>query len=141
MSQQSTRLDPRAIADPYPRYNQLRSEDPVQTTTRTALEPSEIGGKQVAKGDRISLTLGAANRDPAQFPDPDRMDITRGENRHVGFGFGIHFCLGAASARMESQLAIGAMVERMPELNLESTELVWGDNRILRGVNSLPIAF
>ena len=69
------------------------------------------------------------------------MDITRGENRHVGFGFGIHLCLGAALAWMESQLAIGAMVERMPELNLESTELVWGDNRISRGVNSLLIAF
>jgi len=119
----------------------IRSDGPVQTTTRTALEPSEIGGKQIAKGDRISLTLGGANRDPAQFSNPDRMDITRRENRHVGFGFGIHFCLGAASARMESQLAIGAMVERMTELNLEFAELVWGDNRILRGVNSLSIAF
>ena len=69
------------------------------------------------------------------------MHITRGENRHVGFGFGIHFCLGPALARMQSQLAIGAMVERMPELNLESTELVWGDNRISRSANSLPIAF
>jgi cytochrome P450 len=119
----------------------IRYDGPVQTTTRTALEPLEIGGKQIAKGDRISLTLGAANRDPAQFPDPDRMDITRGENRHVGFGFGIHFCLGAALARMESQLAIGAMVERMPELRLESADLVWRDNPILRGVNSLPVAF
>ena len=119
----------------------IRYDGPVQTTTRTALEPLEIGGKQMAKGDRISLTLGAANRDPAQFPDPDRMDITRGENRHVGFGFGIHFCLGAALARMESQLAIGAMVGRMPELRLESADLVWRDNPILRGVNSLPVAF
>ena len=119
----------------------IRYDGPVQTTTRTALEPLEIGGKQMAKGDRISLTLGAANRDPAQFPDPDRMDITRGENRHVGFGFGIHFCLGAALGRMESQLAIGAMVGRMPELRLESADLVWRDNPILRGVNSLPVAF
>ena len=119
----------------------IRYDGPVQTTSRTALEPLEIGGKQIAKGDRLSLTLGAANRDPAQFPDPDRMDISRTDNRHVGFGFGIHFCLGAALARMEGQLAIGAVVERMPELRLESTDLVWRDNPILRSLNALPVAF
>ena len=119
----------------------IRYDGPVQTTSRTALEPLEIGGKQIAKGDRLSLTLGAANRDPAQFPDPDRMDISRTDNRHVGFGFGIHFCLGAALARMEGQLAIGAVVERMPELRLESTNLVWRDNPILRSLNALPVAF
>ena len=119
----------------------IRYDGPVQTTSRTALEPLEIGGKQIAKGDRLSLTLGAANRDPAQFPDPDRMDISRTDNRHVGFGFGIHFCLGAALARMEGQLAIGGVVERMPELRLESTDLVWRDNPILRSLNALPVAF
>ena len=119
----------------------IRYEGPVQTTSRTALEPLEIGGKQIAKGDRISLTLGAANRDPAQFPDPDRMDISRTDNRHVGFGFGIHFCLGAALARMEGQLTIGAVIERMPKLRLESTDLVWRDNPILRGLNALPVTF
>ena len=119
----------------------IRYDGPVQTTTRTALEPLEIGGKQIAKGDRVSLTLGAANRDPAQFSDPDQMDITRTESRHVGFGFGIHFCLGAALARMEGQLSIGALVQRMPELKLESTDLVWRGNPILRGLVALPVAF
>ena len=119
----------------------IRYDGPVQTTSRTALEPLEIGGNQIAKGDRLSLTLGAANRDPAQFPDPDRMDISRTENRHVGFGFGIHFCLGAALARMEGQLAIGAVIERMPGLRLKSADLVWRDNPILRGLEALPVAF
>ena len=119
----------------------IRYGGPVQTTMRTALEPLEIGGKQIAKGDRVSLTLGAANRDPAQFSDPDQMDITRTESRHVGFGFGIHFCLGAALARMEGQLSIGALVQRMPELKLESTDLVWRGNPILRGLVALPVAF
>ena len=119
----------------------IRYDGPVQTTSRTALESLEIGGKQIAKGERISLTLGAANRDPEQFSDPDRMDITRNDIRHVGFGFGIHFCLGSALARMESRLAISTVVQRMPDLRLEPTDLAWRDNPILRGLISLPVAF
>ena len=119
----------------------IRYDGPVQSTSRIALEPLEIGGNQIEKGAQISLTLGAANRDPDQFPDPDRMDITRKDIRHVGFGFGIHFCLGSALARMEGRSAIGTVVERMPDLRLQSTDLVWRDNPILRGLVVLPVAF
>ena len=79
--------------------------------------------------------------DPRTISDPYRMDISRKDLRHVGFGFGIHFCLGSALARMESRLAIGAAGERMPKLSLESTDLVWRDNPILRGLIALPVAF
>jgi len=119
----------------------IRYDGPVQTTSRTALEDMQIGGKQIAKGDRISLTLGAANRDPAHFNDPDFFDIERSVGRHVGFGFGIHFCLGAALARMEGQAAISAVVKRMPELRLEDAELEWRDNPVLRGLKALPVSF
>ena len=119
----------------------IRYDGPVQTTSRTALEDMQIGGKQIAKGDRISLTLGAANRDPAHFNDPDLFDIERSVGRHVGFGFGIHFCLGAALARMEGQAAISAVVKRMPEIRLEDAELEWRDNPVLRGLKSLPVSF
>jgi len=119
----------------------IRYDGPVQTTSRTALEDMQIGGKQIAKGDRISLTLGAANRDPAHFNNPDFFDIERSVGRHVGFGFGIHFCLGAALARMEGQAAISAVVKRMPEIRLEDAELEWRDNPVLRGLKSLPVSF
>ena len=119
----------------------LRYDGPVQTTSRTALEDLRIGDKQIAKGDRISLTLGAANRDPAQFKDPDRFDIERSEGRHMGFGFGIHFCLGAALARMEGQAAINSVLRRMPELRLVEQESEWRNNPVLRGLKALPVTF
>jgi len=119
----------------------IRYDGPVQSSSRTALEDLQIGDKQIAKGDRISLTLGAANRDPARFSDPDRFDIERSDGRHLGFGFGIHFCLGAALARMEGQAAIGAVVRRMPEFKLDGKELEWRDNPVLRGLKDLHVSF
>ncbi len=119
----------------------IRYDGPVQSTSRTALEDLQIGDKQIAKGDRISLTLGAANRDPEHFSDPGRFDLERSEGRHVGFGFGIHFCLGAALARMEGQAAIGAVVSRMLELQLDHGDLEWRDNPVLRGLKALPVLF
>ena len=119
----------------------LRYDGPVQTTSRTALEDMQIGDRQIAKGDRLSLTLGAANRDPEQFSEPDRFDIERNEGRHLGFGFGIHFCLGGALARMEGQAAISSVVRRMPKLKLEAGEIEWRDNPVLRGIKALPVTF
>ncbi|MCH8987777.1 MAG: cytochrome P450 [Chloroflexi bacterium] len=118
-----------------------QQNSPVQSTSRTALEHLQIGDKQTAQGDRISLTLGAANRDPEHFSDPGRFDINRSEGRHVGFGFGIHFCLVAALARMEGQAAIGAVVRRMPELQLDNGDLEWRDDPVLRGLKALPVLF
>jgi cytochrome P450 len=85
--------------------------------------------------------LGAANRDPAQFPEADRLEITRRDNQHVGFGRGIHFCLGAALARLEGQIAIGTMVRRFPGIRLATDTLEWRPSQALRGLRSLPVTF
>ena len=119
----------------------LRYDSPVQSTARIAMEEVEIGGRRIAEGDRISITLGAANRDPEQFPDPDRLDVTRQENRHVGLGFGIHFCLGSALARMEGQITINTVLRRMPDIRLAGQELEWRYNPVFRGLKSLPVVF
>jgi cytochrome P450 len=119
----------------------IRYNGPVQAISRTALESYEIGDTQITKGDRLSLNLAAANRDPAKFTNPDTFDIQRSEGRHVGFGFGIHFCLGAALARMEGQAAIGAVVQELPNLRLGEQELEWRPNPVLRGLKELPVTF
>jgi cytochrome P450 len=117
----------------------LRFESPVQWTGRVALEDLEINDLQVPQGQRLAMGLGAANRDPTQFPEPDRLDLRRAENRHVAFGHGIHFCLGAALARMEGQIAIGTLVRRFPGLRLGSGPIRWQENFTLRGLKSLPL--
>jgi len=85
----------------------LRFDSPVQGTSRIALVDVELGGRQIKAGQYVSLMIGAANRDPAQFPAPDTLDLARRENRHVSFAHGAHFCLGAPLARLEGQIAIG----------------------------------
>jgi hypothetical protein len=117
----------------------LRYDGPVQATARVALEDIEIGGKTVEKGQIATCALAAANRDPAQFPNPDVLDLTRKENRHIAFGFGIHFCLGAPLARAEAQIAFPALLRRFPHLAL-TTEPEWNSNFILRGLKALPVA-
>jgi len=127
----------------------LRYYCPIQSTSRVAMEDLEIGGREVSKGQTISTIIGAANRDPAQFPDPDRLDITRQENRHLAFAFGPHFCLGAALARMEGQIAIGTMLQRLPQLQLEPPlspegrleDFPWRQNPTFHGLESLPVVF
>ena len=127
----------------------LRYHSPIQSTGRIATEDLEIGGKQVSQGQFISTYLAAANRDPDQFSNPDRLDITRQENRHLAFAFGPHFCLGAALARMEGQMAINTVLRRLPHLRLEPPlspetrleDLPWHDNPVFHGLESLPVAF
>ena len=119
----------------------LRYDGPVQATGRVAMEDLEIGGKQIEKGQFVLTLLAAADRDPAQFPNPDELDITRRENRHVAFGYGIHFCVGAPLARLEGQSAISTLLQRIPSLRLETDDLQWGGSFILRGLKSLPVAF
>jgi len=118
----------------------LRYIGPVQATSRIATRDIEVGGVTVAKGKNAFVIVAAANHDPTHFPEPDRFDITRDfGSPHVAFGQGVHFCLGANLARLETQIAVRALVERFPDLRLTDTPLEWGDNLILRGLTQLPI--
>ena len=119
----------------------LRYDGPVQATARVATERTEFGGKTIEPGELTMVILAAANRDPAQFPEPDTLDIERSPNEHVAFGEGLHFCLGAPLARAEGQIAFRSLLERMPELRLATEEPEWGGNFILRGLKSLPVTF
>ncbi len=118
----------------------LRYDSPVQFTSRHALADFEIDGRAVRTGETIVGVLGAANRDPAQFADPDELDLARSPNRHVAFGGGIHFCLGAPLARVEARIAIPALLQRLPDLELGGTP-VRRDTVTLRGLSSLPVTF
>ncbi len=119
----------------------LRYDGPVQLTGRSVKEDVEIGGKLIRQGERAITVLTAANRDPAQFPDPDRLDITRKDSHHVAFGHGIHFCLGASLARTEGQFAIGTLLRRMPHARWTEETPQWRPAFTLRGLETLPIAF
>jgi len=119
----------------------LRYEAPSQYTARLAPEDLELEGRRILKNQAVIAVMGAANRDPQRFPDPDRLDITRSDNRHVAFGWGPHFCFGAALARIEGQAAFGTMLRRMPGLKLEPGPLVWRANLGLRGLTSLRVSF
>jgi pimeloyl-[acyl-carrier protein] synthase len=131
------RADPTLIASAVEEL--LRFDSPVQMTGRIATEPLEIGGQQIEAGQWVLPLLGAANHDPAQFSEPDRLDITRTPNAHLGFGRGIHFCLGAPLARLEGQIAIGGLVRRFPKLALAG-DPVRRDQITLRGLKSLPVS-
>ena len=96
----------------------LRYDGPVQRTARVPSEDITIAGRTIPKGDMVMPFIGAADRDPAQFPEPDRLDLGRADNRHIAFGWGIHFCIGAPLARVEGQIALGALVRKLPKLAL-----------------------
>jgi cytochrome P450 len=119
----------------------LRFDSPVQLTSRVALERVEIAGVPLEPGVEVDLSFGAANRDPAQFPDPDRFDVERAPNRHLSFGLGAHFCLGAPLARLEAQVAFEAIATRIPGWKLERSGVRRRPGLVLRGLESLPIEF
>jgi cytochrome P450 len=98
-----------------------------------------LAGGPVAAGSLVYMLLGAANRDPARFSEPDRLDIGRTDNSHLTFGGGIHYCVGAALARLEAQIAVAALVERFPGLCLATDQLAWRPNATLRGLAALPV--
>lgn len=114
-----------------------RFDPPVQMVSRTALEPAEIAGAPVAAGEAVLLVIGAANRDPAVYDDPDRLDLTRRSDRHLGFGLGIHFCVGAPLARLTAQVAIGVLAGL--DLELVDPEPAYAENLIMRGLTELPV--
>src|SRR5882762_7570399 len=120
----------------------LRYESPSQHTARIAPRDTEIGGKQIRKGQAVIAVMGAGNRDPERFPDPDRLDLGRADNRHLAFGWASHFCFGAALARIEGQLVFEAIMRRTAKLALEHDRpLVWRENLGLRGLTALHVTF
>lgn len=119
----------------------LRYDSPVQRAGRMAKADIEIGGKVIPRGATVLAFLGAANRDPAQFAEPGRLDITRPENRHLAFGFGARFCLGAPLARLEGNIAIGTLVRRLPKLALTGQPLVWRNSAEVRALRELQVTF
>ncbi|HUA33521.1 MAG TPA: cytochrome P450 [Candidatus Binataceae bacterium] len=120
----------------------LRYDSPVQTLMRFATRDIEVGGTAIAAGSVVATMFGAANRDPAQFPEPARFDIGRTPNDHVAFGEGIHFCLGAPLARLEARLAFEAIVERYATIDLAEPDapLQYRGSFITRGLKYLPLA-
>jgi cytochrome P450 len=116
----------------------LRYDAPAQAVGRRALTDLEVRGVAIARGDRVVLSLGAANRDPAQFVHPDRFCVTREANRHLSLSGGAHFCVGAPLARLEAVVAVSAVIERFPQLAL-AAEPRWRDRTGLRGLSRLAI--
>ncbi len=117
----------------------LRYDSPIQRNIRRATSDFEFGGQRFRKGQLVLLMLGAANRDPDQFPDPDKLNIARKDNRHMAFGFGIHFCVGAPLARLEGPIAITTLLKRFPELRASNAELKWQTRGIFRYLTALPV--
>ena len=101
-----------------------------------------MGGMQIRKRQAVIAVMGAANRDPERFPDPDRLDLTRPDNRHLAFGWAAHFCFGAPLARIEGQIAFETLLRRLPNLALKpDAPLTWRHNLGLRGLTAVPVEF
>lgn len=118
----------------------LRYNSPVQLTGRMPTSNIELGGKQIGAGEPVIAVLGAANCDPERFPDPDRFDLTRSDNRHVALGWGSHFCIGAVLARLEMRVALECLLD-LPNLQLEPEGLRWRSHLLFRGLTTLPVSF
>ena len=119
----------------------LRYESPSQHTARLAPEDTTLGGKQIKKRQAVIAVMAAGNRDPERFPDPDRLDFDRPDNRHLAFGWAAHFCFGAPLARMEGHIAFENLLRRFPKLELTGEKLVWRENLGLRGMKALPMIY
>jgi cytochrome P450 len=119
----------------------LRFEPPVLQTACLAPADTDLGGKKISKQQAVIAVMAAANRDPERFPDPNRLDLARQDNRHLAFGWAAHFCFGAALARIEGQIAFETLLRRLPGLALDPGPLTWRNNQGLRGLEALPVTF
>jgi cytochrome P450 len=119
----------------------LRYVSPVHVLSRRTTQDVTIRGVEIPLGSSIYLLVGSANRDAEKFPDPERLDINRPPSRTLGFGYGIHYCLGAALARMESQVAFETILQRLPDIHIAGEAPVFRPNYFLRGLLNLPVAF
>jgi len=118
----------------------LRFDGPVQLTSRMVTSDREFRGHPLRKGQQIVLVLAAGNRDPERFERPDELDVLRDDVRHLSFSYGAHYCLGAQLAKMEGEIALEALITRFPDLRFDGP-IEWGDNTVLRGPLSMPLAF
>jgi len=118
----------------------LRYDPMAQFINRVATHETEVGGHRFHPGDHVILAIGAANRDPERFPDPDRLDLGRNDGFHLTFAYGIHHCLGAALARLEGQVALGSLVRRFPQMQLVTTDVRYRDHLTMRGLTELRVA-
>jgi pimeloyl-[acyl-carrier protein] synthase len=119
----------------------LRYESPSQHTGRMAPSDLELGNRKIQRRQAVIAVMGAANRDPERFPNPDRLDLTRTDNRHVAFGWAAHFCFGASLARIEGQISFANILRRLPKIALQPGPLSWRPNLGLRGLIALPVTF
>jgi cytochrome P450 len=118
----------------------LRFDSPVQLVTRVALADAEVGGVSIPAGQIANALIGSANRDPGQFPESDRLDIRRADTHHLAFAAGPHYCLGAALARLEAEIAFASLVQRFPDLHLVTEAVRRRQNNLLRGPERLLVA-
>ncbi|MFC5412670.1 cytochrome P450 [Larkinella bovis] len=116
----------------------LRYDGPVQITSRIALEDAEVSGRLIRAGEQLYVCLGSAGRDEQQFENSDRLDITRSKNKHLAFGYGSHFCLGASLARMQGMQAFQVLLDQFPDLRADLPRAVQRRNLLLRGFGTLP---
>jgi cytochrome P450 len=119
----------------------LRYESPFSLIGREALEDVALGGTRIPRGHTVFAVVSAVNRDPAQFPDPDRVDLGRRNNRHLAFGQGIHACPGQGLARLEGQIALETLTRRLPGLRLDARPHAWRPDFAVRGLDSLPVVW
>jgi cytochrome P450 len=117
----------------------LRYESPIQLTDRAVVAECELAGRRLRRNQMVAAVLAAANRDPAQFPDPERFDVARRDNHHLAFGSGNHFCLGSQLARLEAEVALGALLRRFPDFSGDAEPPAWRRSMIIRGPEAVPL--
>ena len=117
----------------------LRYDTPLPMFERWVLEDLELSGVSLKKGQEVALMYASGNRDPRQFPDPDRLDLTRAENRHLTFGLGIHYCIGAPLARLELQTSFQALLKRLPKVRLATDKVEYTGGFVIRGLGAMPV--
>jgi len=140
-SQQMAQLRGNPALMPAAVEEMLRFESPLQRNPRRVAEDLEFGGQRMRRGDYVLQILGAANRDPDVFADPDYFNLVRQPNRHLAFGLGPHFCVGAPLARLEAPIAISTVLRRLPDLRLKTAAVEWEPRTLFRGLRALPVAF
>ena len=118
----------------------VRYDSPIQSVARRPIEDVEIAGKIIPSGDTVIVHIGAANRDPEEFTNPNQLDFTR-RNRHLAFGGGIHHCLGIFLAKLEAQIAINTLIQNLPDICINTDKLEWHESIALRGLKKLPVKF